>query len=124
MEANSDEEEVPLFEGARHDEFTNVYERNVEARRQCLAHYGRVCQACKANLIKIYGVLGSNIIQVHHLKPLSEIGESYIVDPINDLIPVCPNCHAMMHQRTPPFSMSEIQSILLSAQASSAGSSL
>jgi len=31
--------------------------------------------------------------------PLSEVGEAYALDPINDLRPVCPNCHAMLHRK-------------------------
>lgn len=46
-----------------------------------------------------YGMFAKDFIHVHHIKPLSEINEEYEVDPINDLIPVCPNCHAMLHRQ-------------------------
>ncbi len=36
--------------------------------------------------------MGEGFIHVHHLKPLSEVGYEYRVDPIRDLRPVCPNC--------------------------------
>lgn len=36
--------------------------------------------------------------QVHHREPLSEVRETHEVDPIRDLVPVCPNCHAMLHR--------------------------
>ena len=32
--------------------------------------------------------VGEGFIHVHHIKPVSEIGETYQVDPIDDLIPV------------------------------------
>lgn len=38
-------------------------------------------------------------IEVHHIKPISEIGEEYAVDPVRDLVPVCPNCHMMLHSK-------------------------
>ena len=46
----------------------------------------------------MYGEIGKDFIHVHHLIPLNEIGKEYIVDYKNDLIPVCPNCHAMLHR--------------------------
>ncbi|MEG1241999.1 MAG: HNH endonuclease, partial [Oscillospiraceae bacterium] len=46
-----------------------------------------------------YGEVGKNFIHVHHKIPLNEISEEYVVDPVNDLIPVCPNCHAMLHRK-------------------------
>ena len=49
---------------------------------------------------------------MHHLRPLSEIGEEYEVDPIEDMRPVCPNCHLMIHRRTPPLKIEEIKALL------------
>jgi 5-methylcytosine-specific restriction protein A len=43
---------------------------------------------------------------------MSSIGNKYKVDPIKDLRPVCPNCHAMLHQKTPPFSIEEMYNIV------------
>ncbi|MED1085493.1 HNH endonuclease [Bacillus mycoides] len=36
---------------------------------------------------------------MHHVKPLSTIGEEVVVDPRKDLVPVCSNCHRMIHRR-------------------------
>lgn len=47
---------------------------------------------------KTYGELGNGFIHVHHIVPLSNIGKDYQVDYEKDLIPVCPNCHAMLHK--------------------------
>jgi 5-methylcytosine-specific restriction protein A len=46
----------------------------------------------------MYGEIGRGFIHVHHVVPISSIGESYKVDPAKDLVPVCPNCHAMLHR--------------------------
>lgn len=73
------------------------YERNRKARELCLSYYGKTCKRCGLNFEKDYGKQYAELIEVHHVVPISEIGESYIVDPIKDLIPLCPNCHAMMH---------------------------
>lgn len=94
-------DEVPetLEEGKRKSVMVNVYERNPFARKQCIDYYGVQCQICKLDFEKTYGEVGKDFIHVHHIKPLHEIKQGYIVDPINDLIPVCPNCHSMLHRK-------------------------
>jgi 5-methylcytosine-specific restriction protein A len=42
---------------------------------------------------------------------LASIGVSYTVDPIKDLRPVCPNCHAIIHRTDPPCSVDELRQI-------------
>ena len=43
-------------------------------------------------------LLGKGFIHVHHIVPIHTIGKGYKVDPSTDLVPVCPNCHAMLHR--------------------------
>ena len=59
-----------------------------------------------------YGEVGHGFIHSHHLRELSDIGEQYVIDPINDLRPVCPNCHAIIHKRKPPYSIDEVKVLL------------
>ncbi|MFD9626654.1 HNH endonuclease [Peribacillus muralis] len=94
-----DEVSETLEEGKRKTIRVNVYERNPIARKQCMAHYGVQCQVCGLNFEDTYGEVGKDFIHVHHIVPLHEIQQDYIVDPIQDLIPVCPNCHAMLHRK-------------------------
>jgi 5-methylcytosine-specific restriction enzyme A len=103
---------TPHYEGAKRQITVNAYERNPITRKQCIAYYGNSCLVCKINFEQMYGNLGKDYIHVHHLKPLSEIGEQYLVDPIADLRPVCPNCHAMIHKRNPPYTIEELQDII------------
>ncbi len=88
-----------LPEGAKKSIVVNAYERNPKAREECLQHYGTDCAVCGFNFGEAFGELGEGFIHVHHLTPLSSIGESYDVNPIQDLRPVCPNCHAMLHRK-------------------------
>lgn len=88
-----------FYEGTKTKVLVNRYERNKLARDRCLEHHGYDCSVCGMNFFDVYGNIGLNFIHVHHTIPINEIGEKYIVDPINDLIPVCPNCHAMLHLR-------------------------
>jgi 5-methylcytosine-specific restriction protein A len=100
------------YEGALHSIVVNAYERNPLARQICIEQHGIKCSVCGFNFQEKYGDIGENFIHIHHIKPLSEIYAEYIVDPINDLCPVCPNCHAMLHMRKPPYSIDELRTML------------
>lgn len=86
------------WEGERRQIRLSRYERDPEARRACLAHHTAQCSVCELRFGDVYGPLGEGFIHVHHLRPLASVGEGHVVDPINDLAPVCPNCHAMFHR--------------------------
>lgn len=106
--------EKDLFEGAIRKVAVNAYERSAVARNQCIAYYGAKCAVCGFDFESTYGPLGSGYIHVHHLTPLSEIGESYTVDPKTDLRPVCPNCHAMIHRTDPPLEIDQVRDLISS----------
>ncbi|WP_155864555.1 HNH endonuclease [Deinococcus ficus] len=99
-------------EGAVRQVLVNAYERSSTARRRCLEHHGTACHICHFDFGVVYGDAAAGIIHVHHLKPLSEIGRGYHVDPVHDLIPVCPNCHAVIHKRNPAYSVDEVRAML------------
>jgi len=115
-------EEIPddasLFEGSKQKITVNVYERNPKARQECIAYYGTSCVVCGFNFAEAYGKVGEGFIHVHHLKQLAAIGDEYKVDPINDLRPVCPNCHAIIHKANPPYSIEEVKRFLGNRQVS------
>ena len=90
-------DEESLIEGLAVKISVNRYERNQQARQLCIDHYGASCCVCDFDFRSVYGNIGKDYIHVHHIIPLSDIGNEYIVNPIEDLRPVCPNCHAMIH---------------------------
>ncbi len=108
-----------LAEGAKTQVTVNAYERNPYARRICVEYFGAICAVCSFDFGKTYGELADGLIHVHHLTPLSQIRESYQVDPIEDLRPVCPNCHAVIHRRDPPLTIAEVKHLLHTARSSS-----
>ena len=77
------------------------YERNPIARWECLKANGYRCKVCGFDSAQMYGDEFKNKIEVHHIVPISERDERYEIDPKKDLIPVCPNCHTMLHSKTP-----------------------
>jgi hypothetical protein len=75
----------------------NRFERDSKARRACIKAHGTKCCICEFSFGAEYGPEADGFIHVHHLRPLSEIGSTYEVNPVEDLRPVCPNCHAYLH---------------------------
>lgn len=86
-----------VIEGAKSRILVNRYERNPEARRLCVEANGCKCAVCGFDFHSMYGSIGKGFINVHHIKPIAEIGKAYKLNPKTDLVPVCANCHAMLH---------------------------
>ncbi|MCO0600951.1 DUF3427 domain-containing protein [Peribacillus butanolivorans] len=105
--------EDSLFEGGTKTIKVNIYERSPMARKRCIDHYGLNCSVCSFNFYDKYGEIGKDFIHVHHLVPLHEIKDVYEIDPIRDLRPVCPNCHAMLHKRKPALSIEELKEVII-----------
>jgi len=105
------------MEGALRRVVSSEYERNPAARLACIEHYGASCVVCGFSFESTYGEFGRGFIHVHHLTPVSAIGKEYRVDPIADLRPVCPNCHAMLHRQDPPFTIEELRDLMSSETA-------
>ena len=99
-------------EGASRTVSVNAYERDAKARVACIKYYGAACIVCGFNFQTVYGQIGAGFIHVHHLVPLSEIKKQYDLDPVRDLRPVCPNCHAIIHSTQPTLTIEQLKSHL------------
>jgi 5-methylcytosine-specific restriction protein A len=100
------------MEGAKRDVVLSRSERSPEARALCLQIHGTQCSVCGFSFPEMYGEIGEGYIQVHHLDPISNAMDKRAVDPKNDLRPVCPNCHAMLHRQKPPYTIEELRTML------------
>lgn len=100
------------MEGLANEVVQIRYERNLQARIACLKHHGFSCSVCGFNFERQYGPLGRNFIHVHHIIPISKIGKEYTINPVKDLRPVCPNCHAMLHKLEPQLTIKKLKNIL------------
>ncbi len=101
-----------FVEGAVRTVQVNAYERNAEARRACITHHGTTCKVCGFDFAGRFGDLGLGFIHVHHKVPLADIRTTYELDPIHDLAPVCPNCHAMLHRSNPPMTIEQLRAVM------------
>lgn len=88
------------------------FERNRTAREECLKVHKHSCKACGLDFEKRYGQIGKGFIHVHHVVPLSQRAGEYNPDPVKDLIPLCPNCHAMIHRLDPPYELIALKELL------------
>lgn len=117
VESATTSEELPggktYAEGAQRTITVNRYERDPAARREAIAHHGAVCVVCDFEFRDRYGPIGAGFIHVHHVMELSQLPDGYEVDPRTDLVPVCANCHAMLHRRSPAYSPAELRSMLI-----------
>ena len=104
--------EANHFEGDTTTVLVNRHERDHTARSKCLAEHGYSCSVCEMSFSKRYGKIGTNFIHVHHLTLLASRKKKHKVDPVKDLVPVCPNCHAMLHTSNPPLTIKKLKTIL------------
>ena len=103
------QDEKEYVEGAKKRITVNAYELDQKARKACLKRHGYRCAVCTMNFQEVYGEVGKQFIHVHHRKPLAGRRTDYTVKPTIDLVPVCPNCHAMLHTSNPPLGIAELK---------------
>lgn len=103
--------EYLISEGKENKIYSIKYERSAVARKICIQLNGYNCSVCNINFEETYGKIGRNFIHVHHLTPVSD-GINDKIDPAKDLVPVCPNCHSMLHKKNPPYGIKELKNIL------------
>lgn len=107
----TEREAQEYWEGALKTVLVNAYERNGVARDACIKRWGCRCSVCNFDFASTYGDHGQGFIHVHHLTPIAEIGEEYLLNAEEDLRPVCPNCHAMLHRKSPVMSIEELRTL-------------
>lgn len=71
--------------------------------------YGTKCTACNFDFGNMYGSHGEGFIEVHHLFPISKGKRKTKVE---DLRPVCANCHRMLHRGVALLSIEELKEII------------
>lgn len=93
--------EEPSIEGKSRQASITQYERDPKDRKKALERDDYQCQVCLIKFELVYGEIGRDYIEVHHLYPVSNMGEDYkfdALDPGRGLVCLCANCHAMIHR--------------------------
>lgn len=104
---------VKAKEGRKIQIYTYKYERKTELRNEAIKIHGLTCKACGFNFEDYYGEVGKDFIEIHHIKPLHSYDEEIDIIPEYDLVPVCSNCHRMIHRKKDNIlSIDQLKSIL------------
>lgn len=86
-------------EGEKKSYYGERYERDLKLRQQAIAVHGLVCKVCGFDFEIAYGVYAKGYIHIHHVTPISDFDGPKFVDPKKDLIPLCANCHSIIHRK-------------------------
>ena len=92
------EDGIQYKDGKRKSYYGHRYERDEKNRKKALELHGTSCFGCGFDFEEKYGNRGKGFIEVHHIKPLSHQKKEINIDPGKDLVPLCPNCHRMVHR--------------------------
>lgn len=86
------------LEGKKVKIYTTKYERDPANRKEAIKLHGTRCMVCDFDFEEVYGELGKDFIEVHHTKPLYSLEHEVEVNPKEDLVCLCSNCHRMIHR--------------------------
>lgn len=100
------------IEGMERTRVQTYYERNPRLRAEALRIHGTKCAVCGFDFSKTYGTVGEGYIEVHHKNPVASYEGEVSVNPETDLVPVCANCHRMIHRRKDPLSVESLRTIV------------
>lgn len=107
--SNNNTKKQLLFEGKQKYKISKLYERSLINRQACILLKGTNCTVCGMSFEDKYGKIGRNFIEIHHLIPISTYKTQTKINPLTDLIPLCSNCHAIIHKKQPPYSIEELK---------------
>ena len=106
-------ENVEYKEGKILKKYGSKFERNSKLREKAIEIHGVTCKVCGFNFEKKYGNIGKNFIEIHHIKPMYDIRKEILVNPQTDLIPLCSNCHKMIHRsKRKPYTIAQLKSMI------------
>lgn len=117
------DENTTINEGTQSIIQTNVYKRSKKLREEAIRYYtinNKIkCRICCFNFEDFYGEYGRGFIEIHHQKPIFQFNgddtEQTITEALRNVIPVCSNCHRMIHRRREnPLTLEEIRSYVRS----------
>ncbi|MDQ0201072.1 HNH endonuclease [Neobacillus ginsengisoli] len=114
IESERAEEDEYYQDGAVRYYYGKRYERNPINRQRAIEIHGLTCMACGFNFEEVYGEHGKDFIEVHHVKQLSTLKEEMDINPAEDLVTLCSNCHRMVHrQKDNVLSLDQLKEIIM-----------
>jgi 5-methylcytosine-specific restriction protein A len=94
-----------------------TYERDPRNRAKAIVYHGNRCFGCGFSFDDVYTSEHANgYVEIHLIQPLA--AGPRLVDPYLDLIPLCANCHRMVHRRAHDWlSLDQLRQLLAEAKA-------
>jgi hypothetical protein len=105
-------------EGGSVEQKSRRYERSAVARKVCIEHYKALnngiinCRICGVSFGETYGKEFVDKIEVHHISPVSLMDETHDIIPEQDLLPVCANCHFVLHSSKEAYSIDYVGALI------------
>lgn len=106
------QEQIEEFLEKDKDEANDSLEK---LKKECLEYYGAICEICGFDYGYTYGEAFESKIDIHHVQGGREEELSPNTDPVQDLIPICHNCHLIIHSKTPSYTVDEMRVMLKNA---------
>jgi len=100
------------IEGSRSRMLRNHYERSRSNRALAILAHGTACMVCGFDFERNYGPFGKGYVEIHHLTPVHLMETPRVVNPLDELVPLCSNCHSMVHRVDPPIPPDTLREIL------------
>lgn len=84
----------------------------VKLKKECIDYYGAICDICGFDFGYTYGEAFEQCIDVHNQNSVE--GEEILptTHPTEDLIPICHNCHHIIHSTVPAISVEKMRKMV------------
>ncbi|MDF4204884.1 HNH endonuclease [Maribacter sp. SA7] len=108
----------PSFSANNQDEFLEGFKKEIKTENSYRSgklvklakeKYGTDCVVCGFSFEQKYGQHGKDFIEIHHLIPIENGTRK---STINDVAPVCSNCHRMLHKGKTMLSIEYLKEII------------
>ncbi|OOB80263.1 MAG: hypothetical protein BEN19_05830 [Epulopiscium sp. Nuni2H_MBin003] len=100
------------FETVKKPDETIQKEKWNELKKACLEYYGASCEICSIDYGYTYGDKFEKLMDVHNLKSTTKEWDNLDVNPEKDLIPICHNCHTILHSKFPNYTVEQVKEML------------
>lgn len=114
IEMESNDEQAPVFvEEQKKIGFHARIERNGQVARKVKERKDCRCEVCGLSFEEMYGEIGRNFIEVHHLVPIAKLdGRRTKINLETGFAVLCSNCHRMIHKMPDPSDLGGLRKLI------------
>jgi len=87
--------------------------RDRRLKQEAVRSRGDTCEVCGFDFADVYGEMGKGYIEIHHLRPLSQVKGRRVSVSVEGVALVCPDCHRMLHRKgVQPLPLEELRKVV------------